>query len=234
MTDQPDASDVRRAERRRIAAEIHDDTIQSMVAASLSLARLARKYPDAEVAEIDVRVRAAIRRLRHMVFELEPDTTGLSLAKAIRQYLEVAIREHADSHEIQITIVDELIEMPRDAAVSVIFRNCREAALNAIRHGNATELDVTISLVNDCVVTHIVDNGDGCEVTPSLGAGHAGLVHMRRRAIDEGGSLHIASVPGVGTALRFSVRASHRDNLGANPEASYAPVSAHSFGVRVA
>ena len=79
-------------ERRRIAADIHDDSIQVVSAADLRAQALARRLEDpelrAEANELHETLRAAIERLRHLLFELRPpalDRDGL--VAALRQYL---------------------------------------------------------------------------------------------------------------------------------------------------
>ena len=215
----------RRDERRRIAAEIHDDTIQTIVATGLALARLGRKYPDPEIAEIEVRVRSAVRSLRQFVFELEPDVCGTDLVGSLCGYLERSL----GAEIVELKITNDLLEWPRGAALSVLFRNCREATLNAVRHGGATSVEITLSVVNTMLVARIVDNGAGCQPDAEVGAGHRGLRYMRRRAEDEGGTFSFVSMPGFGAIVGFSLRGGDESGL-ANVRSSGTAV-AHSFGV---
>lgn len=215
----------RRDERRRIAADIHDDTIQTIVATGLALARLGRKYPDPEIAEIEVRVRSAVQSLRQFVFELEPDVCGTDLAGSLRGYLERSL----GGQIVELKITHDLLEWPRGAALSVLFRNCREATLNAVHHGGATSIEITISVVNMMLVARIVDNGIGCQPDSDLGASHLGLRYMRRRAEEEGGAFSFVSRPGFGAIIGFSLRGGDPSSL-ANVRGS-GPAVAHSFGV---
>jgi signal transduction histidine kinase len=189
-------------ERRRIAAEIHDDTIQTIVATGLGLARLGRKYADPEIAEMEVRVRAAVKSLRQLVFELEPDVCGVDLPGSLRGYLERSL----DAEVVELHLMSTLEGWPRGAALSVLFRNCREATLNAVRHGRATVVEISIAEVNGMLVTTVLDNGSGCEPSDQLGHGHMGINYMRRRAKAEGGTFILNSVIGEGTAVQFTVR----------------------------
>lgn len=220
------AEHARRDERRRIAAEIHDDTIQTIVATGLALARLGRKYPDPEIAEIEVRVRSAVSSLRHLVFDLEPDVNGMDLPSSLRSYLERSLGDH----DVEISIACDLEEWPRGAALSVLFRNCREAAINAVRHGQAQLVEISISIVNGMLVTLVLDNGKGCANQGEAGSGHLGVKYMRRRAQDEGGTFTFSSVPGIGSAVGFTLQNTLDD---ATAPCMTSTAAIHAFGVSV-
>lgn len=87
-----------------------------------------------------------------------------------------------------------------------LFRIAQEAVNNAIRHGRATHIDVTVAYGADRVALTIKD--DGCGFTPAEEASwrhadeHFGLVTMRERAERAGGHLQIVSAPGAGTTVQ--------------------------------
>ncbi len=193
---------IRQAERQRIAAELHDDTIQTMIATSFALARLARKYPDAEISEVDARIRSSVRALRQFVFELEPDVSGDDLGVALQSHVRRAI---GTSQDIEVNVDNQLDRWPRGSALSLIFRNVREAAINAFRHGEASRIEIELRCDDGLIVTRVLDNGRGFNPDRAPGAGHLGLRYMSRRAEEQGGTFSIVSERGAGTAVTFTV-----------------------------
>ncbi len=87
------------------------------------------------------------------------------------------------------------------------MRATQEALSNAQKHAGATKVNVTISYMDDEVVLDVQDDGSGFD--PDRGreqlsdgsAGGFGLVAMRQRVEQLGGTLLIESAPGQGTTL---------------------------------
>jgi signal transduction histidine kinase len=80
----------------------------------------------------------------------------------------------------------------------------REAVANALRHASAKVISLTIDFEPRHLCLEVRDNGVGFDVSavsPTEGKGHWGLVGMRERAGNAGGSLELASVQGSGTVL---------------------------------
>src|SRR5947209_6885889 len=80
------------AERERIAADIHDDSLQAMASAVLRLGMLARELTDDSqqdaVYRVSLSIEAAIARMRRLVFELSPPGLATSsLGDALRAYV---------------------------------------------------------------------------------------------------------------------------------------------------
>ncbi len=127
----------REEERRRIAADIHDDPIQTMSAVDLRLQMLVgdRRPPPVEVLEeLQTTVRAAVERLRSLLFELRPavlDTEGL--VPALRLYLDHTATEAGWRPVLREKLV---VEPPPDVR-ALIYRTVQEALTNVRKHANA-------------------------------------------------------------------------------------------------
>jgi PAS domain S-box-containing protein len=191
-------------ERARIAADIHDDTIQVISAASLRLQqlRLRLRAPE-EVSILDKFEQAltlSLSRLRQLVFDLRPSGVERGVVPTIRADLE---RMHADTG-IRYFLDDRLTTpVPVSAAVP-IYRTAREALVNVRKHANAATIWVKLAQVDDGCLVSIIDNGVGyhpAEVESR--PGHLGLVLMRERAQLAGGWCRIESSPGAGTTVEF-------------------------------
>jgi signal transduction histidine kinase len=193
------------AERRRIAAEIHDDSIQVMAAAGLRLDLLGRRLADGEDREamqkLGDAVGQAVGRLRRLTFELRPQSldTG-QLPAAIAAYLtESQIGENGP-----LWHVDDRLETPVGEQNAVIFyRIAQEALRNARKHAGASALQVMLERTRSGVQLTVRDDGGGCDVGRALSysPGHLGLVAMRERAEIAGGWMRFESVEGAGSSV---------------------------------
>lgn len=191
-------------ERRRIAADIHDDSIQVMASISLRLQSLHSDIPESRQEALrDIRemVDQAIDRLRSLVFELRPpalDSKGLTVA--LRQYLERAGAEAGFDHRID----DRLEVGPPPEVRTQLYRIAQEAITNVRKHANARLVEVSLQSKGSGVAMRIHDDGSGFDVgsvepTP----GHLGFSAMRERAEVAGGVWDIESTPGQGTTVEF-------------------------------
>jgi signal transduction histidine kinase len=190
------------AERRRIAADIHDDPIQKMTAVGLRLETLARHLHDPEgLAQLDAlreAVTGAIARLRHLLFELHPpalERDGLSAA------LRDSLRELERDDEIATHLEDRLVGEPSDDVRAVAYRIAQEALTNIRKHAGATRVDVLLEGRSDGVLLRVRDDGSGFARGAETRAGHLGIPAMRERAEMIGGRVRIDSTPGRGTML---------------------------------
>ena len=91
-----------------------------------------------------------------------------------------------------------------------LFRIAQEAVTNAIRHGHATRIDITVSYDANQVALSIADNGRGFDVPAQINGDqhreHFGLITMRERVERVGGGLRIESAPGAGTTVHAEAR----------------------------
>jgi PAS domain S-box-containing protein len=191
-------------ERRRIAADIHDDSIQVMSAVDIRLQMLERLGPGAdtmaELRDIQQIVQASIERLRNLLFELRPlalDREGLAVA--LRQYL-----QHTAGHaDWTWTITDELDREPPPDLRAILYRIAQEAIANANKHAQPSQVEVILAGDPTGVFVTIRDDGLGFDVatTGEAQPGHLGLTTMVERAELTGGHCRLTSAPGAGTTV---------------------------------
>ncbi|HET9847527.1 MAG TPA: histidine kinase [Candidatus Dormibacteraeota bacterium] len=192
-------------ERRQIAGDIHDDSIQSLFAVSVRLLALRGALRDsAQIALVDnlqESVQQASERLRRLLFELRPtalDEGGLPAA--LGEYLAAMKAESG----VEVVLTTNLQESPA-AEVSVIaYRIAQEALTNIRKHARAHRIDCTLANVDGGVLTRIADDGVGFE--PANGTarpGHLGMIAMRERAEMAGGWLRTTSSPGHGCVIEY-------------------------------
>ena len=192
--------DAQEEERRRIAADIHDDPIQVMSAADLRAQALAVRIEDPELrreAE-DLRevIRASVERLRHLLFELRPPALD-------REGLVPALRAYSGNADPVPEIDDAMPFEPPSELRAILFRIAQEAIANARKHASATRIRVSIAGLDGGVGLVITDDGSGFDVgvIESPEPGHIGLPTMIERAELAGGRCQVQSEPGRGTSV---------------------------------
>ena len=187
-------------ERRRIAADIHDDTIQVMSAADIRAQSLAARLDDpelrAEADELREVIRASVERMRHLLFELRPPALD-------EEGLVAALRAYAADGDPMPQIVDRLRFEPPPEVRATVFRIAQEAIANARKHAKASAISISLVDERGGISLTVSDDGKGFDVaTPgSRERGHIGLLTMVERAELAGGRCSVDSTPGAGTTV---------------------------------
>jgi two-component system NarL family sensor kinase len=190
------------AERRRIAAHLHDGVVQDLTALSFDLAMT----DDAGSRQAADGIRRASRQLRALMIDLyPPNLRSAGLRGALEDLLEpLAARGIATSlvYEPPATL-DATSEV-------VVYRVAREAIRNAGAHAQPTRVDVRVGQAEGHVVLEVRDDGmgfAGATAANRATEGHLGLRLMRDVAREAGTRLQIDSAPGAGTLVRLDGKA---------------------------
>jgi PAS domain S-box-containing protein len=198
------------AERRRIAADVHDDSIQVLAGVAIRLGMLAGMLERPEqqqlIAGLDESVRQGIKSLRQLLFDLRlPALDELGLAAALGSYLSETIAPEG----VRFTLEDRLDVEPAPELRTVLYRVAQEALANVRKHARAGEVEVVLASRDGAVTVTVRDDGVGFEATDHAAEvpGHLGMVGMRERVEAAGGWLEIDSRPGAGTTVHFGVPA---------------------------
>ncbi|HEX3630199.1 MAG TPA: PAS domain-containing protein [Candidatus Dormibacteraeota bacterium] len=193
--------DAQEQERRRIAADIHDDSIQTIFAVAVRLLSLRSSLKDpAQVQLLDrlqVAVQQASDRLRHLIFELRPLTLDEGgLAAALRESL-VAMQEETGI-AVELTASGEA--HPATDLEVIAFRIAQEALSNIRKHARAQHVQCVVATDSQGVLIDVKDDGVGFngEAPRPSSRGHLGIVAMRERAELAGGWLRITGSEGAG------------------------------------
>jgi PAS domain S-box-containing protein len=192
-------------ERRAIASDIHDDSIQSMFAVGLRLFALREAMHDAaqieQVDRLQQNVQESTDRLRHLLFELRPaalDEGGLPAA--LRQYLDAMKQETT----IEVVLETSLERNPASETQVIAYRIAQEALANVRKHARARRVECAVSAVDDGILTRIADDGVGFDGSRNGSVpGHLGLIAMRERAEMAGGWFRITSSAGNGCVVEY-------------------------------
>jgi signal transduction histidine kinase len=196
-------------ERRRIAADLHDGTVQDMAGLSFRLAGMssqasARGELDnaAQLSDAADRSRACVRELRSLLVDIYPpnlEMSGLSAALSDQ----IAALGPEVSVDLDIADVPDLDQ----STITVIYRVAREALTNVQKHARATEVSVTLRRLDGGVELRICDDGRGFD--PELvEEGHMGLRVISDLVTSVGGNLTVDTAPGRGCRISFWVGSS--------------------------
>lgn len=192
-------------ERRRIAWDVHDDSIQAMVAVGMRLELLAERLPEsysAELQRLDASVREAIGRLRSLTFRLHPpgiDRHGL--AEGLSSHLDDVVGSWGMAYSFE----HQLDREPTPETGITIFRIVQEALVNVHKHARANRIDVRVRSADGGLLTRVVDDGTGEPMSRDGTRDHFGVIEMRERAETAGGWWSMHSRPGTGTTVEFWV-----------------------------
>ncbi len=199
------------AERERLARDLHDAVTQSLYSLTLFAEAgvemvLAQDLDSLQhnLKRIGETAQQALREMRLMVHELRPlDLQREGLVGALHRRLN-AVEKRANVNGR--LVVQELLELPLPVE-EALYRIAQEALNNALKHGAVTA--VTIYLRGDGqnqVELEVADNGAGFDLEAARQKGGLGLISMRERAEQLGGSISILSAPGEGTRVIVKVK----------------------------
>jgi PAS domain S-box-containing protein len=198
-------------ERYRIAADVHDDSVQAMTTVALRLSVIRAKLEDQglheELDKLEDAVNRAVDRLRHLLFELHPRTLDVDgLVPAIREYVRRLTEEEGGPANFRITA--RVTEEPSSAYRLIVYRIAQEALTNVRKHADARQVMVTIASQDGGILLRIEDDGKGVVASDLQDRrGHLGLSAMRERAELAGGWWRIDPRDGGGTVVECFVPA---------------------------
>jgi two-component system NarL family sensor kinase len=197
-------------ERRRIAADLHDGSVQQLAGLSMSLAAAAESLHerDAEAAAV---LRQAASSTRRGMRSLRAALMGIYPQRLEQAGLRTALNDLAASAGSVGVRAD--VAVPEDLALppnvqSLLYRASREALRNVVKHAGASHVRMTVAATGDRVVLEVSDDGVGFspqERGASRDNGHVGLTLLGDLVRDADGTLTIVSAPGEGTVVRVEV-----------------------------
>jgi two-component system, NarL family, sensor histidine kinase UhpB len=196
-------------ERGAIARELHDEMGQQVTAiksVGLAIARKAAGH-DAMIEQsarlvMDCadQIYDGVHRLMAKLRPLALDRFGLH--DALQDLLDDRRVHHPDV-ALQLTTSGQL-EGLSDALATTVYRMVQEAVNNALRHAQASRIDVQLDASADSLCLQVTDNGKG-QVTQFHAPGHYGVLGMRERAQALGGSFDLDQIEPAGVRVRVSL-----------------------------
>jgi signal transduction histidine kinase/ligand-binding sensor domain-containing protein len=192
-------------DRARIAKDLHDDLGANMTQMTLvlELALQQRSEPEAVIATVQdglLAAREAIKSLDAAVWAVNPANNTLPELVAYIGQFGMEFLQQAGIH-CTLDLPDHPPERPVSAELRhSLFLIVKEALNNVVRHAQASEVRLQISITPDALELLIADNGRGIERAPDDPLAD-GLRNMRQRADELNAQFKIESVPGAGTKI---------------------------------
>jgi signal transduction histidine kinase len=196
-------------ERKRLARELHDDTVQTLIALGQQVEMAERALPadPKRAAERLHRVRAmlaeAVEGVRRFSRDLRPiylEDLGFIPA------LEMLVREagRPETLAVDLNTSGPVRRLPPDMELAA-YRIVQEALNNILQHAQASQAWVEVRFEAAELVLVVRDNGQGFDAPNMLDAlarqGHFGLMGIQERAWLFGGRLTVHSAPGKGSEV---------------------------------
>jgi two-component system sensor histidine kinase DegS len=213
-------------ERKRIARELHDETIQMLIVVSRRLevlATLPENLPETATRHLESLqelIGRTLREVRRFVQDLRPPTLDYLGLVATLEGLTDDLKNDAIATELSVTGETRRL-LPEEELM--LFRIAQEALNNVRRHAQASRAVVQLEFCPGKVRMIVDDNGRGFNAPERMGdlvsSGRLGLVGMYERARTLGGTLTIQSELGRGTVVIVDVPVqSEAESAGAVPE----------------
>jgi signal transduction histidine kinase len=197
-------------ERRSLARELHDETIQSLIALNQRI-QLAGMHTGEDqnplLKELQSLVQQTMTDLRRLIRGLRPiylEDLGLSTS------LEMLVSETGQAAGIPISFQSRGTERRLDAQIEMsLYRMVQESLNNVVRHAKAAHAWVELTFDTAGLILQVRDDGTGFSFPKSTyelaARAHFGLLGLQERAEIIRASLHIDSIPGQGTSIVIHV-----------------------------
>jgi two-component system NarL family sensor kinase len=187
-------------ERRRLAENLHDESVQTLSLARQELADFHRTGRPDSYERTRAAIDETLDQLRGEIFELHPyvlDHAGLPAAlRAIGDRV-------ADRLGAEVTVAVDPAAVGRHDELIVVL--ARELLTNVVKHSGARHVVVTVAADVERIELEVRDDGAGFDPARREGAlldGHVGLASSEQRVRSAGGELIVTSTPGSGTQVQ--------------------------------
>lgn len=198
-------------ERKRIARDLHDSTIQSLTMLVHKTDLVAKLFDidvvraKLELMSMTKNIRDIINELRAILYNLQPmSLTDLGFVETIQQYSDFLIQGGKVKVFFQ---AEEKHKNVSDLVYLSLYRIIQEACSNTVKHGKAKNIYIHYICENEKIQLKIKDDGDGFEsknTFPNQGCGY-GLKIMQERVLMMSGIFQIESVIGKGTTIKIQI-----------------------------
>jgi signal transduction histidine kinase len=207
------ASLIREEERTRLASELHDQLGQELTVAKLYLSMVWQKGNNREFARSAIQsAESAVDRLMILVREVSAELRPPLLE---RLGFVAALQLHLKTFRKRTGIRCKFSTRTREVFINTeiatgVFRVFQETLTNVIRHSRASEVEVRLDVHRGSLCLTVSDNGRGITEAELYSPKSLGLIGMRERAQQVGGTIHIQNGWTEGTTVVIQVPLSSR------------------------
>ncbi len=215
----------REDERAAIAAYLHDDLAQLLFRLSIQVDVARRHLSSGKLDDVGDSLdkikgtkQETSDRVRALIRDLHRSPLGhAGLAEAIQGFVAEAGRDSGVRFKVDVQEID----LPAPIAL-LIYHVTREATMNALKHADAHNMQISVREVDDEIELVIADDGKGFDTDAPGPEGHFGMAMMRDRAKVGGGTFDVRSAPGAGTTItvRFPTALLQQEQEASQPAVS--------------
>jgi len=205
---------VREEERTRIALEVHDVLGQALTGLKLDVAwahkRITESIESAPHAAVLARLASAMELLDSTIQSVRDIATTLRPSVLDEVGLEAAVDWQAREFQHRTGIACDTTIWPHNMVLgpeqsTALFRILQEILTNVARHAHATNVHLRLEQSGEYVSLQVRDNGRGISGVEQSGPEAFGLLGMRLRAQQQGGSFDIQGASGAGTTVTVRI-----------------------------
>ena len=190
-------------ERTRLAVELHDSIAQNLTGVAMEIETAKRLAPSAATGMMEHldrgsrTLRSCRDELRNCLWDLRCQALE---ARDMNDAIRSTLQPHADKAQISVRFNVPRALLP-DNDAHAILRIVRELVINAIRHGEASAVQIAGEMDKESLMFSVRDNGKGFDPksAPGILLGHFGLQGIEERVRQLGGTFTLSSDPGKGT-----------------------------------
>jgi signal transduction histidine kinase len=194
-------------ERARVAHDLHDDlgarlTEVNMLSSLIKSPTTSAEEKGRYLGELSATARQMVTSLDEIVWAVNPrNDTIASLASYFGAYAQRLL--DLAGIACGLDVAEDLPEHPLDPRFrQELFLACKEALTNVVRHAQATQVWLRISVANGQLVVVVADNGRGVDLRERT-VGADGIANMEERLRSLGGGCEISSDATKGTTVCF-------------------------------
>ena len=194
-------------ERTAISFQVHDELGQSMTALKMDLSWVRQNMDKKDQVEQKLEKMLSmtdevIRKVQRISSELHPGMLeDLGLVAAIEWYCS----EFTERTSIPCNLSLDEMDTEIPAINLTLFRTLQEALTNVIRHSRATTSEVELLNQENEVILRISDNGLGIPQEKLSSGKSFGIIAMRQRVQQSGGTIDFMSPPQKGTTIEVRI-----------------------------
>jgi len=204
-------------ERKKISREIHDGPAQMLANILLRSELVDRALRDQgtdmalqEIKSVRKMIRTSLYEVRRIIYDLRPMALDdLGLLPTIKRYISTISDYNDINIEFDSIGKDERLKSQYEIAS---FRLLQESLQNAIKHANATLIQVKLEITNRNLAMSVKDNGDGFD-PKERSESSFGIIGMKERVEMFNGELKIDSTKGKGTRIYINVPYTPNDQV---------------------
>jgi len=201
-------------EKRRISRDMHDGPAQSLaniIFKSEYLSKIIESSPNKarrEIVEIQEDIRTTLKDIRKIIYDLMPmSLDDLGLVPTLKRL----IADLEDSYHINVVSKFNLKDKIFNNMINLmLFRIVQESFNNIIKHAEATDVIIMLSVDDEIIYLEIADNGKGFDFQSTLNSRkNFGLYNMRERVELLNGVINIITDEAIGTKIIVEIPNNH-------------------------